>query len=103
MAGEIKKDIIIYYIFCFCLGFYIANGTTVLFELALNFSFQQVFIVAAFYMLMFILFEVPSGAFADLVGRKKSVVMGCLILTTGALASGFSNSFWQLFSSFFLW
>lgn len=98
-----KKDIYIYYLFSFLLGFYIANGTTVLFERVLGFSYQQVFVLGAFYMLMFILFEVPSGAFADLVGRKKSIALGCLALTIGALTSGLSQNFWQLFLSFFPW
>jgi len=98
-----SKDIFIYYLFSFCLGFYIANGTTVLFERVLGFSYSQVFILGAFYMLMFILFEVPSGAFADLLGRKKTIALGCLLLTLGAITSGLSNNFWQLFLSFFLW
>lgn len=98
-----KKDIIIYYSFSFLLGFYIANGTTVLFKRVLGFSYQQIFIVGAIYMLMFILFEVPSGAFADLLGRRKSVAFGCFVLTLGAIATGLSQSFWQVFASFFLW
>ncbi|MBI4050555.1 MAG: MFS transporter [Candidatus Doudnabacteria bacterium] len=98
-----RRDIIIYYLFCFFVGFYLANGTTVLFERVLGFSYSQVFILGAVYMLMFILFEVPSGAFADLVGRKKSVAIGCFVLTLGAVASGLSQNFLQLFLSFFLW
>ena len=98
-----KKDLLKYYLFSFFLGLYIANGTTVLFERVLQFSYSQVFTLGAVYMLMFILFEVPSGAFADLVGRKKSVALGCLLLVLGSLASGLSNNFWQLFASFFLW
>ncbi|MDP3696451.1 MAG: MFS transporter [Candidatus Taylorbacteria bacterium] len=98
-----KKDIFIYYLFSFLLGFYIANGTTVLFERELGFSYQQVFVLAAFYMLMFIIFEVPSGAMADLLGRKKTMALGCFVLAVGAVASGLSENFWQLFLSFFLW
>lgn len=98
-----KKDIIIYYLFSFLLGFYIANGTTVLFERVLGFSYQQIFMIGGAYMLMFILFEVPSGAFADLLGRKKSIALGCFIIALGALATGISTTFWQVFASFFLW
>ena len=98
-----KKDIFIYYIFNFLLGFYIANGTTVLFARTLGFSYQQVFILGAIYMLMFIFFEVPSGAFADLLGRKKSVALGCVIVALGALATGASQTFWQVFASLVPW
>src|SRR3989344_9619325 len=102
-SPALRKDIIFYYLFSCLLGFYSANGTTVLFERVLGFSYSRIFILAAVYMLMFILFEIPSGAFADLLGRKKSIALGCLLLTLGAITSGLSNNFWQLFLSFFLW
>src|SRR3989344_3001069 len=102
-SPALRKDIIFYYLFSFLLGFYIANGTTVLFERVLGFSYSRIFILAAVYMLMFILFEIPSGAFADLLGRKKSIALGCLVLALGALATGLSTTFLQVFLSFFLW
>jgi MFS family permease len=100
---ETKKDITIYYIFSFLLGFYIANGTTVLFVQKLGFNYSQVFNVVAIYMLMFMLFEVPSGAFADLVGRKRSIAIGCLVLTIAAIVTGVSNTYPQVLASFLLW
>ncbi len=100
---EIKRDITIYYIFSFLLGMYIANGTTVLFARVLEFSYSQIFTLGAIYMLMFTLFEVPSGAFADLVGRKKSIALGCMVLTIAAIATGVSSTYPQVFASFFIW
>lgn len=38
--------------------------------------------------------EVPSGAFADLLGRKKSMVVGRLFLTLSCIVMLFGNSFW---------
>lgn len=98
-----SRDVISFYLFSFLIGFYIANGTTVLFARQLGLSFSQVFNLGAVYMLMFILFEVPSGAVADMVGRKKSVILGCLVLVLAAVASGLSQNFLHLFLSFFLW
>lgn len=103
MVDRTQKDVVIYYLFSFLLGFYIANGTTVLFERVLNFSYSQIFTLGAVYMLMFILFEVPSGAFADLVGRKISIAAGCLFITLGAIVTGISNTFPQVSASFLLW
>jgi MFS family permease len=103
MDKGLKKDIFIYYLSSFLLGFYIANGTTVLFARQLGLSFSRIFILGAVYMLMFIIFEMPTGAFADLVGRKKAMIIGYLALTVAALASGLSNNFTQLFLSFFVW
>ena len=73
--ASLKKDVFFYYLFSFCIGLYLANGTTVLFEQALNFSYFQIFFAGGLYMLMFIFFEIPSGAFADLIGRKRSLMM----------------------------
>lgn len=100
---KLKRDITLYYIFSFFIGFYIANGTTVLFARELDLSFSRIFTLGAVYMLMFILFEIPTGAFADLVGRKKTLILGSLVLALAAVASGLSHNFFQLFLSFFIW
>lgn len=97
------RDVKIFFLFSFFMGFYLANGTTVLFARVLEFSFSQIFLLGAFYMLMFVIFEIPSGALADLLGRKKTVALGCVILAIAALATGSSSTFTQVFLSFFVW
>lgn len=100
---SISKDKIIFYLFSFLIGFYIANGTTVLFARVLGFSFSRIFILGAIYMLMFIVFEIPSGALADMLGRKTSIVLGCFTLALAAVATGGSSTYLQVFLSFFIW
>lgn len=39
--------------------------------------------------------EMPTGAFADKHGRKKAVVLSCLVLTIANLIYFFSNNFWE--------
>ena len=98
-----KKNLIIFYIFSFLIGFYVANGTTILFEQRLGFSYSQIFDLGAVYMLMFIIFNVPAGALADIIGRKKTLIAGSLILVAAAITTGLSNTFLQVFLTFFLW
>lgn len=98
-----KKNVIIFYLYSFFLGFYIANGTTVLFERALGFSYSRVFTLGAVYMLMFVLFNIPAGALADIIGRKKVLLLGSGALILAAIATGVSNNFIEVFFSFFLW
>jgi MFS family permease len=98
-----RRNIILYYAFSFLVGFYIATGTTVLFERQLGLSFAQIFTLDAIYMLMFILFEIPSGALADLIGRKKTLLAGLAVLFVAAFATGNAQNFTHLFLSFFLW
>ena len=98
-----KKNLIIFYFYSFFSGFYIANGTTVLFERVLGFSYSRVFTLGAVYMLMFVLFNVPAGALADIIGRKKTLILGSLVLVLASVATGLSSTFIQVFLSFFLW
>ncbi len=98
-----KKNTIIFYLYSFFTGFYLANGTTVLFDRVLGFSYSRVFTLGAVYMLMFILFTAPAGALADVIGRKKTLIIGSFTLVLAALATGVSSSFTQVLLSFFLW
>jgi MFS family permease len=98
-----QRNVRLYYAFSFFVGFYIATGTTVLFERQLGLSFAQIFTLDAIYMLMFILFEIPSGALADLIGRKKAILAGLFTLTLAALVTGNAQNFLHLFLSFFIW
>ncbi len=98
-----KKNLIIFYLYSFFGGFYIANGTTVLFERVLGFSYSRVFTLGAVYMLMFVIFNVPAGALADIIGRKKTLISGSLVLVLASLATGISRNFIQVLLSFFLW
>lgn len=98
-----KKNLIIFYFYSFFTGFYIANGTTVLFERVLGFSYSRVFTLGAVYMLMFVLFNVPAGALADIIGRKKTLILGSCVLVLASIATGISGNFTEVFFSFFLW
>jgi MFS family permease len=101
--AEQRRNVVLYYAYSFLLGFYIATGTTVLFERRLGLSFSQIFTLDAIYMLMFILFEIPSGALADVIGRKKTLLAGLGVLVAAAFATGNAQNFTHLFLSFFLW
>ncbi len=98
-----RRNVFLYYAFSFLAGFYIATGTTVLFEQKLGLSYAQIFTLDAIYMLMFVLFEVPSGAFADLLGRKKTILAGLATLIIAAVGTGFAQNFLHLFLSSLVW
>jgi len=103
IAPALRRNVFLYYAFSFLAGFYIATGTTVLFEQKLGLSYAQIFTLDAIYMLMFVLFEVPSGALADLLGRKKTILAGLATLIIAALATGNAQNFLHLFLSFLIW
>lgn len=63
--------------------FYQSNGLTA----------TQVFAVQAVYSAAVVLFEVPSGYFADVFGRRMSLILGAVLMPAGLAIYAFSNSF----------
>ena len=50
-----------------------------------------------------LLMEIPTGAVADLVGKKKTLMAAMLLSTIGALAMSFSGSATAIFGFFLIW
>ncbi len=48
-----------------------------------------------------LIYEIPTGAFADLVGKKRTLILSFLLLTVGNIIMGLTNNLWILAGS--LW
>lgn len=57
-------------------------------------SYLEMNLINAFFMLGNFIFQVPTGAFADCYGRKKSINLGCFLLAVSFLGYYFGNFFW---------
>jgi len=57
-------------------------------------SLMQINLTNFAFMLANFLLEIPTGAYADTFGRRKSVALGCLIMCASFLMYFFSDSFW---------
>lgn len=57
------------------------------------FSMRQIFILEASYAVMLLIFEIPSGYFADIFGRKRSMIVGSLLSCIGIGVFVFSSTF----------
>lgn len=72
-------------------------GINTLFLLKAGLRIFDVFIVNAAYTASMAFFEIPTGVFADTLGRKSSIVTGIIILMAGtfayALGVGIENNF----------
>ena len=55
-------------------------------------SILQISLINSAFMLSIFILEIPTGAFADSFGRRRSVVLGCLTLGTSFLIYYFSNN-----------
>ncbi len=64
---------------------------------------QDIFIIQAFYSICVILFEIPSGYFADILGRKRSMLIGVIFAALGFNYYAFAYTFQEfLFAQFLL-
>lgn len=91
-----KKIIKVYVIFSALFNFSHAFffATYQLFLASRGMDLLEINIINMFYMLGIFLLEVPTGAFADTFGRKKSIVLGCFLLSSSFLVYFYGNSLW---------
>lgn len=91
-----KKIIKTYVRFSFLLSlshaFFFA--TYQLFLASRGMNLLEINVINMFFMAGVFLLEVPTGAFADIFGRKKSVVAGCFLMSLSMLVYFFGNNFW---------
>lgn len=81
------------YTFRFFRDFILVMPIIVPFYLSNNITPSQIFMIQSIFSLTLLSFEVPSGYFADVGGRKRSLILGSLFISTGWLIYGLSASF----------
>ena len=69
------------------------SGAWVAILAARGFSLAQIGFAETVFHIVSILFEIPSGVIADVFGRKKTLLLSCLMRITGNLVMIFSNNF----------
>lgn len=57
-------------------------------------NFTQMMLLQAWFSLMIVLFEIPTGTLADVMGRKKTILLGILINLFGVVIYGSLPVFW---------
>lgn len=57
-------------------------------------SMKHVFLLQAIYSIAIVVLEIPSGYLADVLGRKKTLVIGTLLGFSGFVVYSFSFGFW---------
>ena len=104
MNTKLKRNISIGYVYNFFLQLNITSAIWVLYLAFRGMSLIEIGILESIYHITGLLFELPSGALADLYGRKFCVVLGrivdlisCIIMMTSKSFLGFAISF--IFSS----
>jgi MFS family permease len=69
-------------------------GTYAVFLTTRGMNLLEINMVNAVFMASVFFLEIPTGAYADIFGRKKSVVLSCFIFSLSMLIYFFSHNFW---------
>lgn len=81
------RDLYLFYLFRLLATSYLFVPVSVLFPQSRGLSFGEVMMLSALYSLVVIVVEVPTGAMADRIGRKHSLIAGALAMViSGILA-----------------
>ncbi|MDB4335010.1 MFS transporter [bacterium] len=59
-----------------------------------GFSDQESFQLKAFYSIAIVIFEIPSGYIADVIGRRKTLLIGAILGTVGFALYAISKNYW---------
>jgi MFS family permease len=96
MASDwIKRNITALYVVKIAKWLNLVMPVVVLFYKSNGMSMQEIFTLKAIYSFTLMFIEIPTGYFADLVGRKKSILSGSVLGMAGYLIYSFSNGFNQ--------
>lgn len=95
MSTILKRNIYRLYVIKMAKWFSLIMPVVVLFYQENDLSMTQIFWLKSFYSIGIVAFEIPSGYFADIWGRKKTLIAGTLLTTLGFSFYGFSSHFWE--------
>ena len=90
---NIKKQLRKLYLYELISGFQIVDAVWVVFLLQRGFSIAQVGIAEGVFHVVSMCCEIPSGMVADMIGRKRTLVLSGLVSAAGSLCMILTNAF----------
>lgn len=97
--NNIKK----FYLFSFLRELLFIIPVIVLFWQENGLSLTKIMVLQAIYTLSIAIFEVPTGVFADKIGRKQSIAIGAFVLFLAAVVYSFGHNFGQFVIAEVIW
>ncbi len=89
------RDLKLFYLFRLLATSYLWIPVSVLFPQSRGLGFDQVMILSAIYSVVVILVEVPTGALADRIGRRHSMLAGSLAMVLSGICAYMAHSFFD--------
>ena len=91
------------YLGAFLTQFFFFAPIIIPFFTSLNFSMREVFFIESIFFATIVVFEIPSGYFADRYGRRQSLIIGSIFSLAGAIIWSMSYGFASFLIGNFIW
>lgn len=88
-----KRNILALYLIKLSKWFTLVMPIIVLFYEKHGLGLQDVFILKSVYSIAAVALEIPSGYLADVWGRRKCLILGCILFFFGYLCYSFTSTF----------
>jgi len=92
-AVKLRRNITLDYFYTFICNLNMSSSIWVLYLMYQGMNLFQIGLLEGIFHITGMLTEIPSGAMADLFGRKKSLIVGRMFLTISCIVMLFSHSF----------
>jgi predicted MFS family arabinose efflux permease len=89
----VARDIRLFYLFRLLATSYLWVPVSVLFPQSRGLGFDEIMILSAIYSAVVILVDVPTGALADRIGRRPSMLAGALALMASGITAYLAHDF----------
>lgn len=100
VMNHLKRNVRLDYISTFITNLNMQSSIWVLYLAYCGLSLAQIGLVEGIYHAVSILFEVPSGALADLLGRKRCMILSRICIAISCMIMLFAKGFWFFALSF---
>jgi MFS family permease len=100
--NKLKRNISVSYVYNFLLQIDMTAAIWVLYLAFKGMSLIEIGLLESIYHLTGLICELPTGAIADVYGKKFSVVMGRILSVAGCILMIFSTGFWGFALAFIL-
>lgn len=101
---QLKTKLNLIYLSEFFVFFHLVSGVLIPFFMIWGgLTLTQVMLLQAWFSLGILIFEIPTGTLADLIGRKKTILLGIFINAIGVILYGLYRDIYVFFIAETLW
>ncbi|HLD49117.1 MAG TPA: MFS transporter [archaeon] len=103
MKSGLEGNIWKLYLSWMLISFWFILPVTILFLQNFGISYFEIGVLEFLSLLIMVIFEIPTGAFADIFGRRNSVVLGIFVTSLGIIVTGFGSVFVIFLVGYIIW